>query len=251
MIISVSAGFTYLVQIGATDTTTFNVNLRDSFLFAYPNVLTAVTVVFKVAGNIGSIANTRPAVYTGIWPAGSKITLITDYVANTTGAGGADSPLNGIIAGCGGDGARYIWAPGGQNQAEGDKNGTPGGPAIVLGHDLFIVNNGIIGGGGQGTPNTDGGGNGGAGINPGPGYSTGTATFLKGQGPVSGGRRGGNLGQAGHGVNNPLQAPYIAKNNKQYSLEGSGQVFGVEATTFTIDATISANSNFYGNTPQT
>ena len=221
-------------------------------MFEHPNVLTAVVVTFLVSGNIGSTNRKNPALTTGTgWPAGSILTLVTPDVTNFAGPDGENSPLNGLIVGAGGQGGPGWPENPRVNNVPTSDQGEPGGPAISLGYNLNIINNGIIGGGGQGSNYIayPGGratpaGYGGAGINPGRGTDNGLATYRVGQGPASGGNRGGNLGQAAHNVVNPRNAPWIVLNNFQYALSGSGQTFGGEAP---------SDSWYYvwGTTPQT
>jgi len=252
MLISVHSGSPYNIRIGSENINTYEVNLRENFLFEFPNVLTPVIVNFFVSGNIGSRSVNTPALTTGTgWPSGSRLTLVVPDVTNFSGPGGQNSPFNGLIVGAGGRGGPG-WPqnprPDGVNPSS--DQGEPGGPAISLGYNLDIINNGIIGGGGQGSNfiTFPGGvrtasGYGGAGINAGTGVSGGTATYRVGQGPASGGNRGGDLGQAAHGVTNPLNAPFIVLNNFQYSILGGGQTFGGEAP--------SANQSTWGRIAQT
>jgi len=250
MLITVHTGSPYTINIGQANLNTFDVNLRQRFLSEYPNVLTAAVVTFLVSGNIGSTDRLVPALTTGAgWPEGSKLTLVTPDVLNFSGPDGENSPLNGLIAGKGGRGGPDFPLNPVVNRVPSSTSGEPGGPAILLEYNLNIVNNGIIGGGGQGSNfiSYPGGvatktGFGGAGLNPGQGTNGGLATYRIAQGPASGGNRGGNLGQAAHGVDNPKNAPWIVLNNFQYALSGSGQVFGGEAPSVSV--------NVWGTTPQ-
>jgi hypothetical protein len=158
----------YQLTIGAPDTNTLNVNLREVFK-AQTGILSLdpFRVEFTVAGNIGSVDVNLPTIDTGSWPDGSTITLIVPPISDNT-----SSPLNGIVAGKGGTGRTGIKTDPGVNY------GGAGGTAVKLNYNLNIINYGIIGGGGGGggagyiTNSTwiyGAGGGGGAGISIGTG----------------------------------------------------------------------------------
>ena len=200
MMVSIVDSATFKLNIGTASTNSYNLNLRDLFLAAYPYVGSGATVEFSVLGNIGSTSTSTYALQTGSWPAGSNIKLIVP----ATSGGTTNSPANGIIAGRGGDAT----SSGCCDQTGQAANSPPGGPAILLSYPLTIQNSGIIGSGGSGghgvTQNRDnnalGDGGGGAGIDPGTGYQgrynyTGGAwvsSYLVGGASI--GVYGGNLG---------------------------------------------------------
>ena len=230
MMISIIENSTLPLNIGAANTNSYNVNLRDQFQAVYPYIGTAVNVEFTVLGNIGSTSTSTFALTTGSgWPTGSRIKLILPGISG----GDASNPANGVIAG-----------KGGQGQIENPPccdcyycNNVPiGGPAIELLTDLDIVNNGIIGSGGQGSiriaMNRDRdhkySAGGGAGINPGEvtygGYGSPTpGTYLYGG---SGSAAAANLGQSAVYAANPYSASVIVTNNFNYTLTGAGQFLG-------------------------
>lgn len=200
MMVSIVDSATFKLNIGTANTNSYNLNLRDLFLAAYPYVGSGATVEFSVLGNIGSTSTSTYALQTGSWPAGSNIKLIVP----ATSGGSTNSPANGIIAGMGG----AATSSGCCDQSGQAANSPPGGPAILLSYPLTIQNNGVIGSGGSGghaiTQNRDnnalGDGGGGAGINPGYSfqgrynYTGGTwpASYLVGGNSI--GTNGGNLG---------------------------------------------------------
>lgn len=182
--------------IGTTNNNTFNQNLRTHYLNQTGDTSGfAVNVDFTLRGNLGANSTGAYALTTGSWPAGSVIRLIVPPITGGTGP----NPANGIIAGMGGNADNSpccdcnFCAP----------NSPRGGPAIRLDYPLTIVNNGIIGSGGQGghgiTMNRDNptqyGGGGGAGISPGA-NSGGTGNVSAGTYRFggSGSYPGGNLG---------------------------------------------------------
>ena len=180
-----------------------NVNLLTDFTARYgaPTSETVARFIVYSGVCIGSTSNAAYSIETGSWPAGARVVIQVN-----TGS---------VVAGKGGNGA--------------DVGGVPeaGGPAINLGADVEILNNGDFGGGGgggaaagsSGVPdNADSAGGGGAGcVNGLAGSGTSGATsqteaqngtstlggdggfaFSSGTEPASAsGGNGGNLGLAG------------------------------------------------------
>tara|TARA_R100000544_G_scaffold20565_1_gene10004 strand:- start:13577 stop:15880 length:2304 start_codon:yes stop_codon:yes gene_type:complete len=111
-----------IISIDAT-----NINLRTIYnsLFPAPDGSTQVKFIVEGGVKIGSTSTGTYSLDTGSWPAGAEITLQTDVSSLSVGKGGKGS----------------------QATAEDAENG---GPAIILNHDLELVNNGVIGGGGGG-----------------------------------------------------------------------------------------------------
>ena len=230
MMVSIVDSATFKLNIGTANTNSYNVNLRTKFLEAYPYIGTAVNVDFTVLGNIGSTSTSTFSLTTGSgWPAGSKIKLILPSISG----GDASNPANGVIAGKGGQG--QIENPP-CCDAYGANNTPVGGPAIELLANLEIVNNGIIGSGGQGgiriAMNRDRdhkySAGGGAGINPGEvtygGYGSPTpGTYLYGG---SGSAAAANLGQSAVYAANPYSASVVVTNGFNYTLTGAGQFLG-------------------------
>jgi len=229
MIISIVENSTLPMTIGAANTNSYNVNLRDQFQAVYPYIGGPANVEFTVLGNIGSTSTSSFSLTTGTWPTGSKLKLILPGISG----GNSSNPANGVIAG-----------KGGQGQIENPPccdcyycNNVPiGGPAIQLLTDLDIVNNGIIGSGGQGSiriaMNRDRdhkySAGGGAGINPGEvtygGYGSPTpGTYLYGG---YGSANAGNLGASAVYAANPYSASVIVTNGNNYTLTGAGQFLG-------------------------
>lgn len=190
--------------IGEVDTNTYNVNLRSSFVSAYPAITSPVEITFEMRGNIGSLSTGSYSLDTGVWPAGSILTLTVPPISGGSGTwAGYTNPANGVLAGKGGDGVTT-----GCCDNYGPVN--PGGSAILLRHPLVIINNGIIGGGGHGglgiTQNrsnpVQGDVGGGAGVIPGwgsaygYGYTQGRYVSSYLQGGQSIGISAGNLGSS-------------------------------------------------------
>jgi hypothetical protein len=206
MMVSIVDSATFKLNIGTANTNSYNLNLRDLFLASYPYVGSGATVEFSVLGNIGSTDTSTYALQTGSWPVGSKIKLILPAIS---GGDLTKNPLNGVIAGKGGD-AVFTGCCDSYGATQ-----NPGGPAILLSYPLEIANSGIIGSGGTGglgiTQDRDhpnpGDGGGGAGIDV--GYSQARGRNYNGAavyssyliGGASTGIGGGNLGSAnGFGV---------------------------------------------------
>ena len=86
----------------------------------------AVRVIYNINGNIGSTSRATPSLVTDTWPAGSEIFVNIGSGVYVAGAGGGAT--------------------------------LQGGSAISLGHNVTIVNNGVIagGGGGGGSASTPG-----------------------------------------------------------------------------------------------
>jgi hypothetical protein len=229
MIISIVENSTLPMTIGAANTNSYNVDLRQQFQAVYPYIGGPANVDFTVLGNIGSTSTSSFSLTTGTWPTGSKLKLILPGISG----GNSSNPANGVIAG-----------KGGQGQIEnppccdcyGCNNVPIGGPAIQLLTNLDIVNNGIIGSGGQGSiriaMNRDRdhkySSGGGAGINPGEVYQSNygsptPGTYLYGG---YGSANAGNLGQSAVHAANPYSASVIVTNGNTYTLTGAGQFLG-------------------------
>ncbi len=188
--------------------TTYNLNMAA---YARNNGWDGVSpidfqLIIPASTNIGSTSSTAPAIETGVWPAGSNLTLV----------------VNGQVLGCGGTGGAHGYEA--RGQTGNGAAGAAGGNAINMSYPLTIVNNGNIfagggGGGGGGTnsySDTDysytdpgGGSGGGQGLNGGAaGYVThwsyaGSAGSINGPGSgarprgISPGGNGGAWGSAG------------------------------------------------------
>jgi hypothetical protein len=104
-----------------------NVNLRTRYetLFPAPDASTIAKFIVEDGTIVGSSSSASYSIDTGSWPAGATVILQINS--------------NGVLAGKGGDGGS-IATPIGEN----------GGHAILMSHDLEVVNNGILGGGGGG-----------------------------------------------------------------------------------------------------
>lgn len=184
-----------------------NINLRTIYngLFPTPDGSTVAKFVIDTGVIIGSSSTGSFSLDTGSWPVGATVILQTNSTA--------------FVVGRGGDGSSTF-----------NVDGDDGGPAIILNHDLELINNGVIGGGGGGgaaNRNTGFGstgtaaGGGGAGNDPGDGGTnsfTGSGLYINTQ-PEDGtlesggfkgslfwnasepvsvvGADGGDLGQAG------------------------------------------------------
>ena len=101
-----------------------NINLKTLYTNqtgAAPS--SAVSVVYNINGNIGSVSTATPALVTDTWPAGSEI------VINVT---------NGV----------YVVGAGGNSAIPAGGEGQSGGNAISLSFNVTINNLGTIGGGG-------------------------------------------------------------------------------------------------------
>ena len=151
----------------------YNANLRDIYnnLFPAPDATTQVKIIIDTSVKVGSLSTGVYAVDTGSWPAGAIVTLEVN--------------IGSFLVGRGGDGGTGASAQGGA-----------GGGALILNHDLTLVNNGTIlggGGGGGGQFNlgdsTVVGGGGGAGYDAGLG---GIGTINGVNGVLSSGGAGGN-----------------------------------------------------------
>lgn len=168
-----------------------NINLRTIYdtLFADADDTYGIVFVFDSSCTCGSSSTSSPSLNTGLWPELTTSSIKLD--------------VRGIIAGRGGNG-QY-------------EDGDNGGPAIILNHDVELINTGIIGGGGGGGGGYNdseplypewGHGGGGAGLV----VSTGgrsrygveaQATILiGGKGSLVGGGDGGDLGEPGYPGNN-------------------------------------------------
>jgi len=185
-----------------------DINLHE--IFGYPSTPGTFTLTINPGVTIYSSSTSTPALYTGVFPSGSQVTIVNK--GDIVGRGG-----NG---GKGGDAiAEYTAYPG--------SPGGAGGPAIYTDIDLSIDNRGLIsggggGGGGGGSMSTSmgqyggsgGGGGAGAGIlstggrrgagwtNPTPGSPGTRTTGGSGGSPEPGfygsyGGRGGDLGLPG------------------------------------------------------
>ncbi len=183
-----------------------NLNLRTAYdaLFPTPDSSTQAKFIIDNGNIVGSSTTAGVGLDTGSWPAGATVTLQINSSSYVVGAGG--------------DGA----------DAGSSTDGGDGGLAMILNHDLELINNGVIGGGGGGGGSSSGfhsptgyssesaggggagylvgtGGNGTTGDNPNAtitqaddggtenGGSGGQVTLLGG----SQGGAGGDLGQAG------------------------------------------------------
>lgn len=146
-----------------------NINLRTIYdtLFPTPDASTEAKFVIDNGTIIGSTSTSTLSLDTGSWPAGATVTLQLNSDAFVVGKGGAGSSDSGSDGGDGGD-------------------------AIILNHDLTLVNNGVIGGGGGG---------GGAGTSTGGG-GTGTAGGGGGAGDQNGSRGSNSLTGVSADVNN-------------------------------------------------
>ena len=105
----------------------YNANLRTVYnaLFPTPDATTQVKFIIEGGVKTGSTSNATYSIDTGAWPTGAVITLQLNSNAFTVGKGGKGDT---------------IAAAGAEN----------GGHAIILNHDMTLVNNGVIGGGGGG-----------------------------------------------------------------------------------------------------
>lgn len=103
-----------------------NINLLTDFTAVYgaPTASTVARFIVYSGACIGSTSNVTYSIQTGAWPSGSRVIIQVNSGA--------------VIAGKGGDGANVYGSP------------TVGGPAINLGTNIEIINNGDIGGGGGG-----------------------------------------------------------------------------------------------------
>lgn len=111
-----------------------NINLRTIYdsLFPAPDASTKAKFITENGVDIGGASLGGTSMDTGSWPAGALVTLQTDTGSFVIGRGAK-----------------------GQHQS-----GTPaaeaGSLALILNHDLTLINNGVIGGGGGGGGNGDG-----------------------------------------------------------------------------------------------
>lgn len=105
-----------------------NVNLRTLYdaIFSTPTAATAAKFVIDNGVVVGSSSTATIGLDTGAWPAGATVTLQLNSGSFAVGCGGT-----------GGDDANSY-------------AGQVGGDAIILNHDLTLINNGVIGGGGGG-----------------------------------------------------------------------------------------------------
>lgn len=229
MMVSIVDSATFKLNIGTADTNSYNLVLWDLFTAQYPYVNTGATVEFTVLGNIGSKSTSTYSLQTGTWPIGSKIKLILPAIS---GGDLTKNPLNGVIAGKGGD-AVFTGCCDNKGAAQ-----NPGGPAIFLSYPLEIANSGIIGSGGTGglgiTQDRDhpnpGDGGGGAGIDV--GYSQARGRNYKGAavyssyliGGASTGIGAGNLGQPNEA--GLATAKAIVTQGNTLTVTGNGQLLG-------------------------
>lgn len=103
-----------------------NINLRTLYDANYPSPdgSTQAKFIIDPSVNIGSTSISTYSIDTGSWPSGATLTLV----------------VNGYVCGKGGKGGHASGTPAAED----------GGTAIILNHDLELVNNNIIGGGGGG-----------------------------------------------------------------------------------------------------
>lgn len=178
-----------LIYIGVDEQ---NVNLFDLYTIKNPSKPAVagdeITFVVDTGVKTGSTSTATYSLDTGSWDTGVVITLKIEP--------------NGFVVGKGGDGQGQAITPG----------ASVGGDAIILNHDLILINNGTIGGGGGGafrrfysSPQSGSGylaGGGGAGFDVGLAYNgASNGTLLLGgsgsPGPRGlGGYTGGGLGLA-------------------------------------------------------
>ena len=166
-----------------------NINLRTEYdsLFPTPDASTQAKFIIDNGNIIGSSSAATVSLDTGSWPAGATITL---QVNNSS----------------------YVVGAGGDGDNDGSAPGESGGKAIILNHDLELINNGIVGGGGGGgggatTGSAIAGGGGGAGNDVGlrGGGNADDGTLENGGNAdsvtvgfdIAFGGDGGDLGQAG------------------------------------------------------
>lgn len=108
-----------------------NINLRTIYnaIFPAPDGTTIAKFTFENNVIIGS-TSTAYSIETGSWPVGAEVIIQTNLGAFIVGAGGdAVTPF-------------AIEVP---------IDGLPGGDAILLEHDVTLINSGVIGGGGGGS----------------------------------------------------------------------------------------------------
>ena len=192
-----------------------NINLRTIYnsLGVTPDENTQIVFYLENGTKIGSTSTITYSLDTGSWPeidgtGTGKITLQT--VSSV------------FIVGKGGDGGSFGYSS------------TFGGDALILNHDLTILNSGVIGGGGGGGGAGQGssfgdnvGGGGGAGIDAGSGaFSAEDGTIEDGGAPQQGdnqaGGAGGDLGQDGDdGGLTPGAEGGSAINKNGYTLTGT------------------------------
>lgn len=162
-----------------------NINLRTIYngLFPAPDASTEAKFVIQNGVVIGSTSSSNEGLDTGTWPAGAEITLQTDSGA--------------FVVGRGGKGQHASDTPAAES----------GSLAVLLNHDLTLINNGVIGGGGGGGGNDtellaplegecDGGG--GAGNNF--GLKGGGLSYTGGGSPIISNAGNGTLEAAGSGA---------------------------------------------------
>lgn len=171
-----------------------NVNLY--VLAGSPSTADTYTITINAGVTVGSANSATPALSTGVWPAGSTVTLINN--GNIYGKGGD--------AGAGGNGTSASILGG---------SGAAGSPALSLGYNITLDNtNGkIFGGGGGGgggngywscfisncTGSGGNGGGGGQGSSGGSGGGGGTGLNENGSGGGSGSTVGPGAGSIGGG----------------------------------------------------
>jgi len=208
-----------------------NINLRDEYNLLYPTPTSSTKI--KVIIDSGVIIYSRRtsiyAIDTGSWPelssgAGGKLTLQINS--------------NAFVVGRGGDGGSYV----------GNKNGLPGGGAILMNTNLTLLNYNIIGAGGGGGGagddflplNLKPAGSGGAGRLAGSGgfgeVSANDGTLETGGAAVGGAGAGGNLGVSGgsgdleSGTTGGAAGVAIDKNGYTLIKAASGLIKGPELT---------------------
>lgn len=130
-----------------------NLRTRYDTLYPTPDATTEAKFVIENGVEIGSTSTSTAGIDTGTWPAGATVTLQINSGGYSVGRGG-DASSSASTA------------------------GSAGGKAIILNHDLELINNGVIGGGGGGGgagTSIGGGGTGTSGGGGGAGYTAGSA----------------------------------------------------------------------------
>lgn len=135
-----------------------DVNLRTVYdgLFPTPDATTQAKFVIESGVKVGSTSTSTAGLDTGSWPTGATVTLQINSGGYSVGRGGDASSSTGSAGGA-------------------------GGTAIILNHDLELINNGVIGGGGGGGgagSSIGGGGTGTAGGGGGAGYTVGAGGIV-------------------------------------------------------------------------
>jgi len=173
-----------VLQIPISGTQT-NINLRTIYnsLGVTPDEDTEIVFYVENGTTIGSTSNLTYAVDTGLWP---------EIDGTGTGKLTLQIVASAFIVGRGGTGGSFNFA------------GADGGSALILNHNLTILNSGVVGGGGGGgggASNSPLGGHyggGGAGLDVGLGLSDASDGTLEfGGTPEPGAGKGGDLGQDG------------------------------------------------------